>query len=409
MKNNKLHSPDGVTDYLPLEYSQKAEIESRIMEVYRSYGYETVSTPTFEYMEVFDGKGSISEKQMYKFIDRNGAIMALRSDMTLPIGRIAATNFSETDIPLRFSYLGNAFRHNLDYQGKLCEFTQAGIELIGVNSQEANAEVIAVAIKSLLASGLSDFRIDIGQVQFITGLLEETGFDAEKQLTLKNHLIARDFVAIEEIVNDSGMPYSTLRLFQELPLLIGNETILDEAMTGSLNQKSREALESLKKLYELIKNYGLEQYIQFDLSMVGNLDYYTGIIFRGYTYGTGFWVVDGGRYDTLLSQFGTDLPSVGFAIEINDLMSALAYHQQLHQEQKTKLLLIYTEETARQALSYADKLRKSGEIIENSLFGEDLTDNIAYARSKGLEILYFKDAATVQRIDSATGTVIGGI
>ncbi len=408
MKNNKLHSPCGVTDYLPDEYRQKSEIECKIMDVYKSYGYETVSSPTYEYVEVFEGKGSISEKQMYKFMDRNGDIMALRTDMTLPIGRIAATNYSSDNFPLRFSYLGNAFRHIQDYQGKLCEFTQAGIELIGVNSEEADAEALAVAINSLCAAGLADFRIDIGQVEFINGLLDETGFSPEKKRILKNHIIMRDFVAVENLVKNSNMSYSTLKIFEDLPLLIGNESILNQTLSSNLNPKSKEALESLKRLYNILKSYSMEQYIQFDLSMIGKFEYYTGLIFRGYTYGTGFWVVDGGRYDNLLSQFGADMPSVGFAININDLLLALDYHQQLNLTPKHKTLLVYTKSATKQAMAYADKLRKNGHCIENSLLGENLDQNLAYAKSKGLDILYFKDSKTVQRIDTSTGSIIGG-
>ena len=141
----KLHTPEGVKDYLPCEAAFKSEVERNIETVFYRYGFLPVSSPTFEYMEVFDGNGGLSPNQMYKFIDRDSSSLALRADMTPVIARIAATAYEKKDIPLRFYYFENVFRHNENYQGKLREFTQAGIELIGVNSYDADAEKIGRA------------------------------------------------------------------------------------------------------------------------------------------------------------------------------------------------------------------------------------------------------------------------
>lgn len=403
MINKKLHTPEGVKDYLPFEFTIKSEIEHNIEYVFYKYGYYPIKSPTFEYMEVFDGKGSIDPMQMYKFLDRDGSILALRSDMTPAIARIASTAYDKKDIPLRFYYIENAFRYNENYQGKLREFTQAGIELIGINSYDADAEIIAVAINSLLASGLDDFRIDIGQVQFFNGLLEEAEFDKETCSQIQKFMNEKNFVAVEEIVQNSNTDKNIKTLFNQLPLLIGGKEILNKARKFIKNKISLEALYALEKIYEILECYSLNKYVSFDLSMIGNFDYYTGLIFRGYTYGTGFSILDGGRYDNLILNYGSNYPSVGFAIKINDLMNALMNQNMNIQVKSTDTLLVYTEKGKNTALRTADELRNSGLSIENSLLGDDIEKNIEYAKSKKMGgILYFSDNEKVEVINILT-------
>ncbi len=392
MQNSKLHTPYGVKDFLPDEYHLKREVKKQMEEIFCKYGYMPVSSPTFEYIEVFEGKGSLSSKQMYKFIDRDGEILALRPDMTLPIARIAATNYANNKMPLRLSYIGNAFRYNESYQGKLSEFTQAGVELIGINSPEADAEIIATAINSLLAASVSDFRIDIGQVQFIKGILSETQLCEEKQHKLLNCIITKEFVKLEQLINNFEMPQNVKNLLLKLKFLVGGVNILKEAEALTENELAKNALLKLENIYDILKSIELDKYIQFDLSMVGYFDYYTGIIFRGYTYGTGFWIVDGGRYDNLLNQFGKDLPSVGFAVKIDDLVSALYKQQKAMPLKGAQFLIAFSEKCRTTGFLECEWLRNDGLCVEMSFFGDNVEKNIEYAKSKGIEtVIIYKD------------------
>lgn len=400
MRNNKIHTPDGVKDFLPLEFSFKTNVERKIESVFYKYGFSAVSSPTFEFLEVFDDKGSVAPPQIYKFLDRDGSMLALRSDMTPAIARIAATEYSESDLPLRFSYITNTFRNNEIYQGKSKEITQAGIELIGASSAEADAEVVTIAVKSLIAAGLDNFRIDIGSVGFFKSILDDMGFDEADRYILQKFILDKDFVSAEKMVNNTDKPDEIKLLFREFPLLIGGPEILLKARKFTKNPDALSALDKLENIYNTLSVYGVEKYIVYDLCMIGHLDYYTDIIFMAYARGASTSIIDGGRYDKLLSKFGADYPAIGFALKINVLMSALAdkikYNHELHGE---VTLVAYEKNARNTAVNISENMRSSGLCIENSLIGSDLDKNIKYAARKGFGgILFFREDETVDII-----------
>lgn len=401
----KLHTPEGVKDYLPAEAAFKTEIERHIETVFYRYGFLPVSSPTFEYMEVFDGNGGLNPKQMYTFIDRDSSVLALRADMTPAIARIAATAYEKKDIPLRFYYFEDVFRYNEHYQGKLREFTQAGVELIGVNSYDADAEIIAVSVNSLLSCGLKDFKICIGQAQFFYGILEEAGFNLETCEKVRKYLIEKDYTAAQKLAECSDAPKNIKILFKELPMLIGDKSVIERARELVNSKKALAALDDLENIYTILTEYDVEKFISFDLSIIG-LYYYTGIIFRGYAKGTGFSVINGGRYDKLSENYGADYPAVGFAIKINNLIAALESQNITVRGEKADTLLMYSKEGRKMALKTSDELRSQGLNIENSLLGEDVEKNKEYAKSKGMGgILYFLNSEDVRIINFENDTV----
>lgn len=394
MRDNKLHTPAGVRDLLFEECAEKRRLEQKTAEIFRRYGYRQVESPMFEYIEVFaeERQGNTSPSQMYQFFDRDGSTLALRSDMTPPIARIAATAYANDEGPLRFCYFGNTFRFNGSYEGKPREVSQAGIELMGVSSAEADAEVIAVAIHSMLAAGLSAFKVTIGQVPFFKAVLQEAGLCEEESKRLQDYIAGRDYVAAEQLVKKSGMPEESRRLFLELPKLVGTGKMLRYAAGLTKKAEAIQALKELGKLYTLLVHYGVEQYVTFDLGMVNKLHYYTGIIFRGYTEGTGYAVLSGGRYDGLVKQYGRKLPAVGFGIKIAGMLSALQFQKKRLPEKKAKTLVAYTKEGLTTAFRTADRYRDKGWYMETSLLGENLEENLAYAKSRGMShVLYFTD------------------
>jgi len=400
MINYKIHTPEGVKDYLPLEIAFKNKIETQIQNVFKNYGFCPVKSPTFEFVEVFEESGSLDTRQMYKLLDKDGSVLALRPDMTPAIARISASFYQKEDIPLRFYYIDNTFRNNKNYQGKLREFTQAGVELIGINSRDADAEIVAVAINSLIASGLRDFRIDIGQVQFFNGLLEEAGFDSNICDIIKNNVNKKDFVAVNNIVSKFNINENIKKIFEELPVLLGGKDIISKVKKLITNKKSINALLELEKIYNILGDYQLQNFVSFDLGLTGNFEYYTGLILRGYSCDTGYSIVDGGRYDNLLKNYGCNYPSVGVAIKINELMSAIEKQGIENESQFADTLLVYTDSGRKVALSAADQMRRTGLSIENSILGDDLEKNKEYARHKNMGgILYFIDSKKVKVIN----------
>lgn len=386
MINNKLHTTAGVKDYLPAQCALKTEIENKIKAVFESCNYKFVITPTFEYIEVFEGAGGVSGSRMYKFLDRDGSILALRPDVTPAIARVAATAYGTEDLPLRFAYVGNAFRYNESYQGKLREFTQAGAELIGVNSLEADAETVIIAVNSLLAVGIEDFRVDIANVEFLKGVLEESRLDAKTSEAVIDCIIEKNYVEVSKITGNTDISPKLKTLFDDLPLLIGGAEVLEEAKSLVNNARSLNALEYMGKLYSLLDVCGYSKYISFDLSVTGHFDYYTGIVFRAYARGTGFSVIDGGRYDKLVGSYGAACPAVGLAVKINDIMSVLIAKEPGHAD----FLIACNEEGRAAAIKKADELRKNGAVAELSLLGGDLDKNMAYAVKNGIpRLIYF--------------------
>ncbi len=381
----KLHTPEGVKDYLPNECEIKNKIENIISDLFIRYGFRPVSTPTIEYAEVFDYAGGIDSKRMYRFIDRDGTLLALRPDVTPSIARIAATENDDT--PKKLYYIGNTFRRNESYQGKLREFTQAGIEIMGSkNTLGADVEAIALAIKSLLEVGIDNFKIDIGHAEFLTGVIEEADICEETAQNIKDNILNKNYVAVSDIAEKIENK-NIASVFKDLPLLIGGYDILEAAKNRVKNEKSLNAVSYLSKVYEVIKALKYEKYISFDLSVIGAMDYYTGIIFRGYAKGTGFSVLDGGRYDKMASAFGKNIPAVGFAIKINDIIDLAD-----SDSSGANVFIAYKPEYIADAFKFAQKVTDKGIDAELSELGEDCEINLEYAENRNINLMYyFKD------------------
>ena len=310
----KLHTPEGVRDYTPEEMETRAHIENGVADLFRSFGYREVKTPTFEYAEVFENKGSVSDKNIYKFVDRDGSVISLRPDMTPAIARLAATCYTDADMPLRLCYFENMFRSNAGNQGKQREFRQAGAELIGASGICYDAEILVLACESLLKAGIEDFEICVGHSRLIPALLN--GVENCEEITAA--LADKNYVLASELIKDADVSENVKTVIYRLPQLIGDLSETEEAEKLLEGTNAKEYITYLKDIYTLLGDHG--KYISFDLSVIGSMDYYTGIVFRGYVRGIGFSVIDGGRYDNLLSQFGMDKPAVGFALKVSDLM-----------------------------------------------------------------------------------------
>ncbi|MCM1045967.1 MAG: ATP phosphoribosyltransferase regulatory subunit [Candidatus Gastranaerophilales bacterium] len=360
-----LHTPEGVRDIYGREYADKLWVEERMHEVIRSYGYEDIQTPSFEFFDVFSKEvGTTPSKELYKFFDKENNTLVLRPDFTPSIARCAAKYFMEEQVPIRFSYLGNTFTNTSNLQGKQNEVTQMGAELIGEPSVEADAEMISLVIEALQAIGLRQFQVSIGEMEYFKGLCEEAGLDEGTELDLRECISGKNYFAAQELLNERCVAEPYREILLKAADLLGNMSSLSEARALVQNRRSLEAVERLEKLWEVLKAYGVEKYVSFDLSMLSKYHYYTGVIFKAYTYGVGNAIVKGGRYDNLLHQFGKDAPAIGFALVIDDILEALSGQKvELPKPQSTQNLYYRKGDSA----DYLDKLSQARKMRQNKI------------------------------------------
>ncbi|MCI5899212.1 MAG: ATP phosphoribosyltransferase regulatory subunit [Lachnospiraceae bacterium] len=402
MEQRLLHTPEGVRDIYSGEYARKKALQEKLHRVIESYGYCDIETPTFEYFDVFSREvGTIPSRDLYKFFDREGNTLVLRPDMTPAIARAYAKYFSEEDLGVRLSYMGNTYINNSSFQGRLKETTQLGAELLGDGSVEADAEITAMIVELLLKAGLKDFQVSIGQVEFFRSLLLEAGVDETTGQELKKLITNKNNFGVENLLEELHLNAELTDIFKSLPQMFGNVEILDRAGSMTKNKGALEAIARLRTLYEILKKYGYEKYVSFDLGMIGSYMYYTGVIFRAYTFGTGDAIVKGGRYDQLLGHFGKPAASVGFVVQIDQLLNALSRQKIEVPTEEGPMLLLYEANRRDEAIQEAVKLRNEGGKAALMMRRSDLelAHYAAYAKRNDLKgILYFAENGETKQI-----------
>ena len=395
MTDQMLHTPDGVRDIYNGECKQKLLLQDRLHAVLTKYGYRDIQTPTFEFFNIFSKEiGTTPSKDLYKFFDKDGNTLVLRPDFTPSVARSAAKYYAEDDMPVKLCYMGNTFINSSSYQGRLKETTQCGVELIGDGSVCADAEIIAMVVDSLRASGLKEFQISVGHARFFHGLIEAAGLGEEAEEELRELLNNKNFFGVEEFVETLNLDANLKKLFTMLGSFETQVEELAEAKDLAADYPViLSAIADLEKLGEYLKLYGIEKYISFELGIISKYHYYTGIIFAGYTFGTGEPIVKGGRYDKLLTYFGKKAPSIGFGIVVDQLMAALSRQKiQLAVEDHTTLL-VFTEEKIQQAIARAQQLRGDGNDVTMIPFATAHTreDYENYAQKNHISNVEFMD------------------
>ena len=402
-----LHTPGGVRDTYGVECENKLDVAGKVHDVMKSYGFDDIQTPTFEYFDIFSKeRGTASSKEMFKFFDRNNNTLVLRPDMTPSIARSVAKYYSACEFPLRLSYRGNTFLNNRSYQGKLTEKTEMGAELINDDSPEADAEGIIMMIDCFLAAGLTDFRIDIGQAEFYKGIMDALEASEEVKEQIHEYIENKNALGMEILLSDLSMKDCYRNILLEYNDLYGDVTMLEKAKKLTINPRCQAAIARLEEVYEVLKLYGYEKYVSFDLGMVNHFDYYTGIIFRGYTYGTGDAIGKGGRYDNLLAQFGKEASASGFTILIDDVLSALSRQNiSISLKEYAYSLLLYKSEDRQNAIPLVVKLRDAGVRTElvSMTEGKTLEEYLAFGKNQGAEGILYLDGENVTVYDMASG------
>ncbi|MBE5961323.1 MAG: ATP phosphoribosyltransferase regulatory subunit [Lachnospiraceae bacterium] len=402
-----LHTPEGVRDIYNAECERKTKLEESLKDVLSRYGFSNIQTPMFEFFDMYSKeRGSVPSSEIYKFFDREGNILALRPDITPSVARCVAKYYKEETLPLRLSYCGDTFLNNSSYQGKLKEMTQIGAELIGDESVHADAEMIALTVECLKKAGLTRFQVEIGHAGFFKGLVQEANLSLEEMEQLRILIENKNMFGVEEVLSKRQMSKELKEVFLKLPELFGTVDKLMEVEACIHNETSIMALKRLEKLYELLRLYGFDGYITFDLGMLNQYEYYTGIIFKGYTYGTGDAIVSGGRYDGLLEQFGKKSSAIGMAVLLDSLLNALVRQRIAFEPDTSGTLFVYTEEFAETAIGLASRLRKNGMQIQLLMqpYVKELKEYLSYVRKIGIGgILILNEKEKVKVIHAEDG------
>lgn len=409
MSKKLLHTPEGVRDIYSSECEKKLVLQNLLHTTIRKYGFHSIQTPTFEFFDIFASDiGTTPSKDLYKFFDKEGNTLVLRPDMTPSVARCAAKYYMDEDMPIRLTYMGNTFINQANYRGRLKETTQIGVELIGDDSIDADGEIVALIVECLLKSGLQDFQVSIGEVDFFKSILSESLIDEETEETLRDMISNKNFFGVEEILSEQNINEESKNVLLKLPELFGSVDVLSQAAKLTSNKEALEAIERLGQLYDVIKAYGFEKYISFDLGMISDYKYYTGIIIKAFTYGTGEAVVKGGRYDNLIARFGKDAASIGFTIVIDQLMAAMQRQKIDINVEDGNALILYNKSERDSAIRLTMHYRDNGESVEMMAMkdNEELNSYIEFAKRNDLRrILYLEDSENVNSVNVSTSEV----
>lgn len=384
--------PYGTKDILPQDAARKRRVENDLAQLFLAWGYQEVITPTFEYHETLKaGASEESDDSSFRFFDRNGRMVALRPDMTTPIARVAVMRMKDHPLPLRLFYLANVFRQEESQAGRQCEFYQAGVELLGAGGVVADAEVVTLAVEALLAAGLPAFQVCLGQVDFIGGIMTEAGLDLQTGQTVKRLLLERNLVGLAELLDECRIDNEIKQLLQQLPMLHGKLEMLQAVRERVKNPISQAALDNLADIYGLLQNHGIDRYVTFDLGIIRDFDYYTGMVFEVYTTGLGYPICGGGRYDRMAGSFGREQPATGFALGIERVLMALERQGMAVEPVAQDVYVGWAAGKLAKAISEVRRLRATGEQVKLALQPQTREDAAAECSCHSCKELIYLD------------------
>ncbi len=389
--SNKFYTPDGFNDTLPSVCAFKKDAESKLRRLFSLHGYEEIETPGYEYCDIYTKPDFVKEEDLYKLTDSKGRLLCARYDGTIPAARYAAT-LAKDRLPLRLSYIENMYRFNQTGGGKQSEFTQAGAELMGITGSDSDAEIIAMAIRSALEVGVEDLQVSIGQVGLFEGAVKQMGLDEETALSVRNAIIAKDSVTIDRTAKEKGLSDSDRNILLMFAESSGDTNILASIKDSFTEKTALDAIKNLEEILEALEDYGYTKYVSVDLGLLGSEGYYTGVIFKGYTYEVGFPIIGGGRYDRTVGVFGRDMECVGFSLGLSLAITALM-RQGLELENPAAEAIVGYEkgnkDARSSAISLADQMRLGGTSVILDTSGMREEDLNAFADENDIQTVFW--------------------
>jgi ATP phosphoribosyltransferase regulatory subunit len=374
--------PTGVKDFLPIKAAKLDYLQNTLKGIYHSWGFRPVAPAILEDLSVLElGLGADLRERTFRFDDRQtGRLVAFSPDITPQVARIAATRMREMPLPFRLCYNGRVLRHTEQRLGKDREVFQSGVELIGLSGPEADAEMIAMAVKCLQAVGASEFSIDIGQVDFLRGILDDLPLDTKQLKDVKDAIAAKDLSGLQQKLKELPLSTQQRKEVLSLPKLYGGKDVLAQARKAVVNPASQQALDDLEKILEVLSVYGIEEHITLDLGEMRGFDYHSGLIFQGFLAGYGQAVCAGGRYDGLMERYGFPASATGFAFNLYNLLFALDKQLDEQVQEGTDILIFSTGQDKSPAQQLAATLRNQGYSVARDIIERDRNASLDYAK-----------------------------
>ncbi|MDE6787860.1 MAG: ATP phosphoribosyltransferase regulatory subunit [Ruminococcus sp.] len=390
MRNYDLITPEGTKDLLFGECIVRRNIENTLLELFSSRGYSEMITPGLEFFDVFNQKSRyFPQETLYKMTDSKGRLLVMRPDSTMPIARVVATRLRDAVLPLKLCYNQTVYRNESALKGRSDETVQAGIELIGSQMKMADLEVISTAVDSLNAFGM-EFSLEIGHIGVFRTLVDKLEADEKDKDYIRKLIENKNFPALNDFLDTFGNNSVTSAL-KKLPALFGGEEVFEKAEELVPDENVKCILDELRDIYVSVAELcGNDGNITVDLGLVNKTDYYTGLIIKGYLKGHGEEVISGGRYDRLISEFGYDVPAVGFAVNVNAISKVIEKNGILPAVKGADAIVFAEEGCEVAAIRAAKELREQGLVVENALFS-DIESVREYAKEKKIARLVVID------------------
>lgn len=365
--------PEGTRDLILDECIIKRNLERCIDVLFEKWGYKEVITPTLEFYETFNyNSQSLREEDMYKFFDNRGRILVLRPDMTIPIARVVETKLKDLELPIKLRYISNVFRVHESLGGKRNEYTDCGVEFIGLEDKKSDLEILVLALEALKKLGLNDFKLEIGNIGFFNGAFKNLDIDQEYKEVIAQFIEDKNLKSLEDYLEELDIKEEYKIFFNKLPWMFGDKQVLENAKKLAFNEDIKKNLEYLEELYSELEKLGYGENVTFDLGMVPGLNYYTGIIFRGYGEGVGNTLLRGGRYDNLIHLSNNNVPAIGFSIDINSIIPIVKLNKNLNEDENV-YKIYYCEKNRIEAIKKSQELRDDGYIV-NLLPRDDIKE-----------------------------------
>ncbi|MBG9542361.1 ATP phosphoribosyltransferase regulatory subunit [Cytobacillus firmus] len=351
--------PLGMRDTLPDLYERKAAVRSSIQEEMKRWGYQFIETPALEYYETVGAASAILDQQLFKLLDQQGHTLVLRPDMTAPIARVAASRLLKDELPIRLAYSANVYRAQQREGGRPAEFEQIGVECIGDHTISADGEGMALMISALKEAGLQNFQLSAGHIGFVRDFFQQILGTEERVENLTRFLYEKNYVGYREHVKSLALSSIDKQRLLDFLKLRGGEEVIEIAYGLLENGTGKKELAELEQLWSIMRDYGQEGTVKFDLTLVSHMSYYTGILFEVYAGNVGFPIGNGGRYDLLLQKFGKDTGATGFAIRLDRLLEALEDSN----EAEPVYCILYSPERRKEAFDFAKEERSAGKKV----------------------------------------------
>jgi ATP phosphoribosyltransferase regulatory subunit len=380
-RNIEAPLPKGVTDFLPEKAAKFGYIREKILRTFEQWGFRRLITPLLEFQDVMAlsmGEGLMDK--VFRFDDRQtGRLLVIPPDITPQVARIVATRMKGYPPPHRLYYSGRVLRHAESQSGRSREIFQAGVELIGLVSPEADAEMAAMAVEVLRAIGYEGFRVALGQVEFFRGIMDSAAFSPASREMLCAAIAKKDGSTLRGILDAEPVPDAVKEEMAALPRLFGGREVLAEAGRIVVNDRSKRALDNISRVLDILDIYGVSEYLAIDLGEIRGLDYYTGVTLEGFVPGVGEPVCGGGRYDNLTARYGFPSPATGFACNLMALLTAAEKLPDVEASKAGDFLICNKKDDNREALELAKRLRRKGFTAARDIIRRDVADSLGYA------------------------------